>query len=259
MPSAIDSSAAGEGGTDAAADAVKRFNFNCIEGALALGLGFGGYYAQSVAWEPAAKGKSDEAAAHAICSRMKAIDTCMDAERARLDGGRLGTLEFRLEVGSDKVTTAAVPPRGELSHCLGIALKGAAFGAEGRLGYRYVVDTMRGRLGGRSGPAPVRVATNVKAKGPLPVEVVQRLVRAKVPSIRTCYGAWLGRNPIAEGMLVATVAIDKAGAAHTTGTKGTVKDEKMHKCVSNVLGHLTFPAGDGPTTATVRYVFNLGK
>ena len=72
VPSAIDSSAAGEGGTDAAADAVKRFNFNCIEGALALGLGFGGYYAQSVAWEPAAKGKSDEAAAHAICSRMKA-------------------------------------------------------------------------------------------------------------------------------------------------------------------------------------------
>jgi hypothetical protein len=143
---------------------------------------------------------------------------------------------------------------------LGLGGTGRGIGSIGTIGHGAGVGTGQGfgnghgRLGGAHGK-PLKInagATNVK--GPLPPEVIRRIVQQKFGQFRLCYESGLRSDPKLEGKFRARFVIEKTGAvSNATNAGSDLKDSQVIACVLKVFGTLRFPAPEGGGVVVVEY------
>jgi hypothetical protein len=114
-----------------------------------------------------------------------------------------------------------------------------------------------------------------KARGKLPPEVVQKIIKAGFPSMAQCYAAGLARTPGLAGTVNVRFVIDVDGhvseaAESTEAPTGTTQfdamasskptaavsrfpDAEVTKCVVAEFANLKFPKPEGGGTLTVVY------
>jgi hypothetical protein len=94
----------------------------------------------------------------------------------------------------------------------------------------------------RKSPRPLVQPGKVRVTGPLPVEVVQRIVRQNWGQFTKCYESMLERQPGIEGRMVVefVIGLDGAVANHRI-VNGTLGDTEMVNCVGNAFASLSFP------------------
>lgn len=131
-----------------------------------------------------------------------------------------------------------------LAGCGGAAAEGQGAGgaAEKHDGYGYEMLP----LTLSAGPAPQGEA--LTPNGRVAPEEVQRQAMAKIPEIRKCYDAALGKTPGLTAKVVVKMHFEASGAL----TSSTVEDPKpadaeLGECVAKTLGSMTIPAAkEGP-------------
>jgi hypothetical protein len=96
----------------------------------------------------------------------------------------------------------------------------------------------------------------VVVSGPLPKEVVRRIVAQSYTRFRACYEAGLDRDPTLAGTVTLRFVIGRNGAATSISTYGDLKDAKATTCISKAVYELTFPEPDGGIV-TVSYPLEL--
>jgi tetratricopeptide (TPR) repeat protein len=116
----------------------------------------------------------------------------------------------------------------------------------------------QGRLGGsHAAPAPrVRIGS-VDVSGPLPQDVVGRIVRQSFGRFRVCYEQGLLRNPALAGTVAVRFVIARDGSV--TGARNDASDLADPETVACVLvsfAGLSFPEPEG-AVVTVRYSVNF--
>ncbi len=232
----------------------EPYAFECTDGKVALGLGLGGTYRHSLAWESTAPGTSNAAAAPGLCSRMNAVETCVEQEKRRQDGGSVGTVDLLLTIAhGGGLTVEGEPARPQVAPCVAAALAGAPFGGEGKLRYRYIVDVARGRLGQERQAHRPAVTETVTGTGALPLDIVKRVVRTSLPRVRECYEAALAKSPAAAGTVVVSLAIDGSGAPRAKWESGTLADATARTCIVDALGRVKFPGSSARTNAVASF------
>ncbi|HEY2407907.1 MAG TPA: protein kinase [Polyangiaceae bacterium] len=96
--------------------------------------------------------------------------------------------------------------------------------------------------------------------GGLTPDAAHRIVRAKHDQYRACFAEGQQRNPKLSGRVALRLTINAHGrvtAAHDAG--GDLSDVEVTRCIQIEAQTLVFPDSDGPTSATVPFVFTLGS
>jgi len=94
----------------------------------------------------------------------------------------------------------------------------------------------------------------VQIHGPLPVDVVRRIVRQHFGRFRLCYENALRLHPGLEGRVTTRFVIDTRGAVSTASDAGSdLPDQGVVHCVVSSFGSLTFPENDQKKVVTVVY------
>jgi len=108
--------------------------------------------------------------------------------------------------------------------------------------------------GPRGNPPKIRIGA-VTVSGPLPPEVVQRIVRQTFGRFRLCYEEGLRANSRLEGTVSVKFTIEKDGTVSAVGDGGgsTLPDPKLVTCVARGFAGLSFPEPDGGGTVAVVY------
>lgn len=109
-------------------------------------------------------------------------------------------------------------------------------------------------LGGPAKPASKVVESSITASGGLPVEVVRRVVRTRVASLRACHSG-SGTN----GTISVAFTISDTGAVTAAKVSGgTLGDGSVRSCVTGVFQGMTFPSADGAgvTNATATHDYS---
>jgi hypothetical protein len=107
-------------------------------------------------------------------------------------------------------------------------------------------------------PAPVASASHPRSQlhevqadihGPLPAEVVQRIVRQNFGRFRLCYDKALGRDPSLTGRITAHVVVDPTGAVVKSEiAPGGLADDDARACMKHGFDSLSYPQSDGAST-----------
>ena len=131
---------------------------------------------------------------------------------------------------------------GTCDPCPGPTLDGADFVTLGA----DVVPSFAGKTG--AAPVPQLRQGATSTKGPLPAEVVQRIVRQNFGRFRLCYQNGLRRNPNLSGTAALAFTITPAGDVTAVSTAGsTIADADVLACVARGAGNLSFPEEKAPT------------
>jgi len=111
--------------------------------------------------------------------------------------------------------------------------------------------TLRERLAPRIALATPKLRfLDAKTDGPLPSEIVQRIVRQSFGRFRTCYATALTTNPTLRGVVKLELSIEKNGKlSSVTSTGSTLTDPKTLACIVDATRGLEFPAQEAPTRA----------
>lgn len=120
-------------------------------------------------------------------------------------------------------------------------LTGSGYGGGGSVG-----------IGGLGTPKTKVVETSVTASGALPADVVRKVVRSRMSSLRACHSS-------GSGTITVSFTIDETGgvtSAKTTG--GSLTDASTRSCVQGVFSGMSFPKpdGGGTTTATATHDYS---
>jgi hypothetical protein len=90
------------------------------------------------------------------------------------------------------------------------------------------------------------------AKGRLPPEVIQVIVRRQYAAMRQCYENGLLRDPKLEGRVATRFVIDLDGTvSYVSKASSTLPDPKVVQCVMDVFHELCFPNPDGGIVGVV--------
>jgi hypothetical protein len=90
--------------------------------------------------------------------------------------------------------------------------------------------------------------------GPLPEEVIERIVRQNFGRWRLCYENGLRTNPELAGQIVVRFAIDKTGAVEgAKSPSATLDDPNVVACAVRSFGNLSFPEQEKKGTVHVMY------
>lgn len=132
----------------------------------------------------------------------------------------------------------------------GGAMFGAALGSFGSAGTRAGPGSAQGTL--RQGVTQV--------KGPLPPEVIQRIVRQNFGRFRLCYEKGLLSNATLEGKVVVRFVIDRGGAVSSAKDSASdLPDKAVVSCVVRGFANLSFPQPQsGEVTVTYPILFTPG-
>lgn len=135
----------------------------------------------------------------------------------------------------------------------GLGLAGEGAGGGGRAG------SFGGGSGTSGSRAKVAAATASVTAG-LPPEVIQRIIRAHVSSIRRCYEAALGKSPALAGKLAVSFTINAKGdVASASAGDTTISDAAMVTCVLSAVKGIQFPAPEsGVVQVTYPFHFSPG-
>ncbi len=90
--------------------------------------------------------------------------------------------------------------------------------------------------------------------GPLPAEIIQRVVRRHEAEFRRCYERGLIRNPHLTGRATTRLVLDRDGVASAANGGSDLPDSRVVRCVVERFAALPFPT---PPTGTVRVVAPL--
>jgi hypothetical protein len=151
------------------------------------------------------------------------------------------------------VTEYAWSP-GTCDPCPGPSLTGSDFATLGG----DVVPSFKGATGAGGAPA-IRMGA-VSVAGPVPDEVVQRIVRQNFGRFRLCYENALRNNPGLTGRVFASFTIDPSGAPGPVSTTGSdLADTQAVECVRRGFANLSFPNGPKPTKVVFPIQFTLGS
>ena len=87
--------------------------------------------------------------------------------------------------------------------------------------------------------------------GKLPIEVVQRIVRAKLSRLRVCYEQGLKKSHDLAGTVFFDFVVDTTGALKSSklAAGGTLTDPTVTSCVVGVIATLSFPEPDAGTVS----------
>jgi TonB family protein len=106
---------------------------------------------------------------------------------------------------------------------------------------------------GRATSGPV-VAGSSTVKGSLPKEVIRRIVRSRINSIRYCYEKQLSQQPDLQGRIAIKFVIAADGKVTTADVMHGMQ-EHVDACVQKVVKSMRFPKPDGGGVVTVQYPF----
>jgi hypothetical protein len=88
--------------------------------------------------------------------------------------------------------------------------------------------------------------------GPLPSEVVRRIVRQNYGRFWSCYQADLARHPGVSGRVVVEFVIGREGNVTSTASHGSsLRDGAMVQCVQDAFGQMSFPWPEGSVVSVV--------
>ncbi|MCC7538947.1 MAG: TonB family protein [Deltaproteobacteria bacterium] len=91
--------------------------------------------------------------------------------------------------------------------------------------------------------------------GSLPRDVIQRVIRRNIASVRRCYEQLLLERPDAAGRVTVRFVIGNAGAVQSaTVSQSTLGHAETERCVEGAVRRMTFPAPEGGVV-TVVYPF----
>ncbi|HOX42401.1 MAG TPA: AgmX/PglI C-terminal domain-containing protein [Myxococcota bacterium] len=141
---------------------------------------------------------------------------------------------------------------GGLSSALG-SLDGEGVGGLGGLGCRDCL-TGRGLGTGRLGKQPVVQAGGPLLTGPLPKEIIRRVIKQHQAQVRYCYEKELLRDPKLEGKLKVKFVIGPEGqVSRAEIVDDELKSPAVAGCVQKVFQRLRFPAPKGGGVVNVTY------
>ena len=107
--------------------------------------------------------------------------------------------------------------------------------------------------------ATPRLPSGGPAHGGLPPLLIQRVIRAGFPKLRTCYEAGLDRTPGLRGRVKVRFVIELSGAVSKVEDYGSdLPDADVVACVVRGFGQLSFPPPDG-RKVTVVYPINFSE
>ncbi len=95
----------------------------------------------------------------------------------------------------------------------------------------------------------------VTLTGPLPIEVVQRIVRQNFGRLRVCYDNGLRANAELEGKVTVKFTIKPDGSVGTVDDGGgtTLPDKDMIACLRRAFGTLSYPEPENGGAVVVLY------
>jgi hypothetical protein len=131
----------------------------------------------------------------------------------------------------------------------------AALGGEGEFGAIGYATLARQR----SHPgAPQVVAGSPTVTGPLDKVVVERVVRSRLPELRTCYERELAATPAMTGTVTVTFLAGPDGRVATTSVLGSGVSPAVSACAVQVVQTLQFPTGQ-PISVSYPFQFVTGS
>lgn len=230
----------GDGGLGLGGIGIGGSGFGSITGS-----GFGrpaGRLVHAVTAAPVVeRGARALAVAAAACKTTAVIKSCHDDAK-----NPVGSLVFDIVVAESKATSAT-KTGGDvtdetLTKCVSDALVAATYDAAANGTTAYKITFEPARL---VRPPTLKDVSTTTA-GPLPKEVVRRIVRANFNKIRFCYDKALKSNPAVAGKLVMKFTVDTAGKTKdVTVADGTISDPDMRSCVTGAFAAMSFPTPDG--------------
>ncbi len=155
----------------------------------------------------------------------------------------------------------------------GIALRGAAGSAllgtcahacresEGRAAAREIAALSsfpaRAWARGRGGSPRVRLDLGSRVSGPLPPQVIRRIVRQSFGRLRLCYEQALSHRPDLEAHVTAMFVIGRDGEISSVSGASRDAPSALVACVKRAFHGISFPEPDGGTvTVTYPIVFS---
>jgi hypothetical protein len=200
------------------------------------------------------RGPRGYAVASAACKSVAAIKKCHDEAK-----NPVGSLVFDVAVGDGKATsvkkTGGDVTDETLTTCVSAALAAATYeaAANGTTAYKITFEPARRSV-------PTVMVSSATASGPLPPEVIRRVVRAHFNKIRFCYDRALRSQPTLAGKLVMNFTIDpKGGTKGVSVADGTISDPDLRSCVIAAFTSMSFPEPkSGPVVVTYPIEFTPG-
>jgi hypothetical protein len=121
---------------------------------------------------------------------------------------------------------------------------------------RWIGGLDKGRRRAKPEIATVTLA-DAQVQGKFPVEIVRRIVRGQIASLRECYLHGVARDASLRGRAEVSFFLNRAGAvegAHAAGA--SLPDPEVLSCIAGVIGKLSFPPSEDGG-ANVRCIFTL--
>ena len=103
-----------------------------------------------------------------------------------------------------------------------------------------------------------RYGGGIQVGSGLPKDIVNRIIRAHVNEVRSCYHKGLNRNPNLRGVVVVKFGLlptGKVGAVEIA--ESSVADAVVGECIAAAVRRWTFPKPAGGVSLSIRYPFTL--
>jgi hypothetical protein len=126
--------------------------------------------------------------------------------------------------------------------------------------YTLGADVLPSTSGAAAGkPTSIPRAGGTKVDGPLPPEVVQRIVRQNFGRFRLCHDNALAKTPNLAGNVVTKFTVQPNGDVGKVSTaSATISDKEMVACVEKAFSNLSFPTEQKPTNVEWTTTFATG-
>jgi hypothetical protein len=107
-------------------------------------------------------------------------------------------------------------------------------------------------FGGRSVTSPRILEGLARVNGPLPPEIIRRIIRQNYGRFRLCHENGLRSNPNLQGRVTVKFVIDRSGGVQMTVDGGSdLPDPDVVRCVVRGFGNLSFPQPEGGNVTVV--------
>jgi hypothetical protein len=182
-----------------------------------------------------------------------------EAARGSFPAFYASLLDRTLEKTPGAVVTEYAWPSSSCDPCPG-GVSGLSGGDLATLGADVLPSAKDGLVGTSSGGGtnPSLRQGPTEVKGPLPVEIVQRIVRQNFGRFRLCYEAGLRQSPTLAGRVTTSFEIGRDGAVTTSKDAGSsLADKTVVACITRGFGLLSFPQPENGAKVTVTFSIDL--
>ncbi|HEY8040552.1 MAG TPA: DUF2330 domain-containing protein [Polyangiaceae bacterium] len=177
-----------------------------------------------------------------------------DATREHFASTYADLFDHTLEQHPGAIVTEYAWSPGSCDPCPGPTLTPADFATLG-------ADVAPSFAGGTSaGGSPVLRQGATTVAGPMPLEVIQRIVRQNYGRFRLCYENALRQNPSLKGRVTLSFTVTPAGDVTAVSTAGSdLPDAAAVQCMARGVGNLSFPTAEKPTKVKYPLELSMGQ